>query len=79
MCLLALGLFMFFFADTDAPGYKGQLSILLSKKLPALASQAVKAVLGEWVHGAISNAVDYTFRQRNPILQVCMLLLMAVN
>ena len=63
-------MFAFFFADSEATGVRGSVSRICTDRVPSALSSATKAVLGDRVHSFILSCVDYTFRQRNPILQV---------
>ncbi|RYY78804.1 hypothetical protein EON63_17570 [archaeon] len=62
-------IFLFFCADEDAPGYRGQISRVLLVRIPSFWRKAIISLCGQSAFSSIYRVYDYTVNQRNPIMQ----------
>jgi hypothetical protein len=65
-----------FWADTEAPGFKGKISRLFMETLPSKTYDLAVIVVGEKAAMSIADAVDWIVRRRNPLLQILYLLIL---
>ena len=68
--IILLGVFVMFYADVSAKGWKGYFSRLFRKQLPTAIKKLIHRLAGERVYNSLMGCVDYVINQRNPILQV---------
>lgn len=68
--VISIALFLFICADVDDQGIIGNISRFLQQTIPNHASSFVYRLLGEKLHGKITNVIDYIINKRNPLLQV---------
>mmetsp|Transcript_37698 Transcript_37698/g.62096 ORF Transcript_37698/g.62096 Transcript_37698/m.62096 type:complete len:406 (+) Transcript_37698:55-1272(+) len=76
---LILGLFayVFFFGDPNGTGIPACLARFFGRKLPDTFMSAVERVLGRRTRDRLAGMYDYVVNQRNPLLQMLYLVLMA--
>jgi hypothetical protein len=69
--VLVFGLmaFLFFCADDEAPGFKGQLARFMTISIPWHSKRLVILLCGKGIWRVCFDTYDYVANQRNPIMQ----------
>jgi hypothetical protein len=68
--LLAIPIYLFFFADRKSNGLNGQVSRFLLEQIPAGGAWFVASMCGDAALKACENTYDWVTNQRNPIMQI---------
>ena len=68
-------LWVLFVADPDSKGVGGFLSRFFTERVPQGLSRALRATLGNRVHGCVAGCIDFAFNKPNCLLQVLYLVL----